>query len=51
MKELRGDTHITSTLRVGGKAKMRCCQTYGREMGGLTSVMDVQSLFFLLKKI
>ena len=43
---------MTSTLRGGGgwraKAKMRCYQTEGS--GGLASVLDVQSLFFLLKK-
>ena len=33
----------------GGKAKMRCYRTHG--CGGLASVLDVQSLFFLLKKI
>ena len=43
---------MTSTLRGGGgwraKAKMRCYQTEGG--GGLASVLDVQSLSFLLKK-
>ena len=49
---LRGDTHMTSTLtRVDGvgKAKMRCYRKCGG--GGLASVLDVQSLFILFKKI
>ena len=41
---------MTSTLRGGGKAKMRCYWTLGEE-GGVPSVLDVQSLFYLLKKI
>ena len=52
---IRGDTHITSTLRKGGggggwggEARMRCYWTKGS--GVLASVLDVQSLFFLLKK-
>ena len=37
---------MTSTLI---KAKMICYRTWG--LGGLASVLDVQSLLFLLKKI
>ena len=57
----RGDTHMTSILKelgwmgevglgkLGVKAKMRCYRTQGGR--GLASVLHVQSLFFLLKKI
>ena len=47
------DTHVISTERgwegQGGETKMIFYQTYGG--GGLGSVLDVQFLFFLLKKI
>ena len=47
---------MTSTLRVvlgegGGKAKMRCYRTCGCGGLALASVLDVQFLFFLSKKI
>ena len=41
---LRGDTHMTSTLTVGGV--MQKWDAIGRRGGGLVSVLDVQSLFF-----
>ena len=48
MKELRGDTYMTSTSRrVGDKANMRCYRT--KEMG--SSDFSGRPNFFLLKKI
>ena len=51
IKTFRGDTNMTSTLKElgGGKPKMRCYRTLEGER--LASVLEVQSLFFLLKKI
>ena len=48
---LRGDTHMMSTLRGregGCRTKMRCYRTQGVEVA---SVLAIQSLFFLSKKI
>ena len=42
-KMLRGDTNMTSTLRGVGKKKNEILSGLGG--GGLTSVLDVQSLF------
>ena len=49
-KTVTVDTNMTSTLREGGvgKTKMRCYRTQGS--GGLVSVLDVQSLFFVIKE-
>ena len=48
MKELRGDTYMTSTSRgVGDKANMRCYRT--KEMG--SSDFSGRPNLFLLKKI
>ena len=45
----KGDTHMTSTLMgVVCKVKMRCYQMQGV---GVASVLDIQSLLYLLKKI
>ena len=49
----RGDTYMTSTLKGGGgvedKTKMRCYLM--QDVGWTASILDVRSLFFLLKKI
>ena len=52
---VKGNTHMTSILRGsgerggGGKEKNEMLLDVGG--GGLASILDVQSLFFLLKKI
>ena len=50
---LRGDTHITSTLRGGGGGVGGVKQKWdviGRKWVGLASIFEVQSLFFLIKE-
>ena len=43
---LRGDTHVTSTLRgVGGRQKS---DVIGHRVGGLASVLDVQCFFIII---
>ena len=47
---VKGDTHMTSTLREGG-VKNEMLSDVGGWGGELASVLEVQYLFFLLKKI
>ena len=49
---LRGDTHMTSTLRGGGgKAKMRYYRTYGVGVRKCSGRTTSNLYFFLLKEI
>ena len=45
---LRGHTHMTSTLRGTGRIRQKW-DVIGRRWSGLASLLDVQSLFFCLK--
>ena len=51
MDTVSGDTHMTSTLRRDGvKGKSEMLSGVGGRRG-LANVLDVQSLFFLLKEV
>ena len=49
-KIVRGDTHMTSTLKEGGRLRQKWDVIRRRGSEELASVLDVQSLFFFIKE-